>query len=287
MRKKLKYDIRNCIEIVLITIASFIIASFLNLISQNGLSLWNKKIYDKLWIYRIKNKRKIDPKIVHVDLNDSSLKNNKIIPTDREIYSDIIYVLNKARVKYIVFDIVFLDNNNDEKDKTLIESVKRFDNAILPIIPDIRENAAVSQSDPKSGKKFLIYPQVINEGNPIIAKELITSFAALNESAKNSGHILVESDDDGVLRKIPLLVKYKDGYLPTLSLKIALDYLKVNDKNIMIKFGEYILLKGAKLPNGNMEDIKIPINNRGETYINYLGLWNDTFSHYSFETILS
>ena len=52
-------------------------------------------------------------------------------------------------------------------------------------------------------------------------------------STSNIGMINVLRADDGVLRKMPLVLKYKDGYYPQLGFKIALDYLGLKDKKIL------------------------------------------------------
>jgi cytidylate kinase len=64
------------------------------------------------------------------------------------------------------------------------------------------------------------------------------------------------------------------------------DYLEVLPEQIEIFFGKNIVLHDASLPNGQKEDIKIPIDKKGRMVINFAGPWSDSYTHYSFESIL-
>jgi HD-GYP domain-containing protein (c-di-GMP phosphodiesterase class II) len=93
-------------------------------------------------------------------------------------------------------------------------------------------------------------------------------------------------DMDGVIRRIPLIYKYHNSYIFSLTFRVVCDYLKINYNEIEIFFGRYILLKNAEFPNGLKKDIKIPIDQEGNMMINFVGTWNDSFFHYDFSQLI-
>ena len=111
------------------------------------------------------------------------------------------------------------------------------------------------------------------------------------EMEKNAPFKAVDTDND----KKPdlyyyIVKKYKDNFLPSITLSLALDYFNKKLSDIEVVLGEYILipdprkfnletqkwepyvLKRADGKIADINEIKIPINERGHMLINFMGI---------------
>ena len=83
---------------------------------------------------------------------------------------------------------------------------------------------------------------------------------------------------DGVLRFVPLFIKYKDNIFPHIVIASILDLYK--PKKISFDPGKYLILHNTNV-YGQFQDIRIPIDENGTTFINWVGRWQDTYRHVS------
>ena len=99
----------------------------------------------------------------------------------------------------------------------------------------------------------------------------------LCEAAENSGFFNVFPDSDGVIRWLPLLMKFRDDYYASMELSILARYL---DSSMPVPtFAEY------GVDHIRIGGIEIPTDEGGKLLINYLGPAK-TFPHYSVSDIL-
>ncbi|GJL77954.1 MAG: adenylate/guanylate cyclase domain-containing protein [Nitrospinaceae bacterium] len=107
----------------------------------------------------------------------------------------------------------------------------------------------------------------------------------LSESARSQGYISFDIEPDGSMRRLPIIVKYLDKasnreyFFPPMSVRVLERYLK---GALLFRVGEF----GAEkvLFNGT-ESIEVPINEKGEMLVNFLGA-RGTFPHISIVDIL-
>lgn len=105
---------------------------------------------------------------------------------------------------------------------------------------------------------------------------------AYSAAAAGSGFINADPDIDGVTRKVPLFVRYRDRILPQLTIAALLDRLDVRG----VEIGKNkVTLKNARFHPG-IKDIVIPVDNQGMMIINWTGLWGRTFKHVPYYLIL-
>ena len=98
------------------------------------------------------------------------------------------------------------------------------------------------------------------------------------EAVKGGGFLNGIPHQDGVLRFVPLFIKYKSNIFPHIAIASILDLYK--PEKISFEPGKYLMLHKANV-NGKLEDIRIPIDKQGTTLINWTGRWQDTFRHVS------
>jgi adenylate cyclase len=107
----------------------------------------------------------------------------------------------------------------------------------------------------------------------------------LSKSASSAGYFNFDTDSDGTLRKLPLIVKYldkatdKNYFFPPLSMRVLERYL---EGSLLVRVGE---LGAEKVILDAAEPIEIPINSSGELFVNFLGS-GGTFPHISITDLL-
>lgn len=105
-----------------------------------------------------------------------------------------------------------------------------------------------------------------------------SNLAIFTEAAASSGYYTLRSDQDGVLRWMPLAIQYGEDIFPPLSVLTAWHYL--GRPQLTVKVGRYGV-EGVQMGNRF-----IPTDESGQLLINYLGP-PKTFPHFSIGDILS
>lgn len=289
MKTDIKFFSKKSIVLASMILFFFILSHTLMLIFPRMISTIDAKLQDQLFRlrYAIKGKSRISPFIVHTVLNDATLTKYNLTLLDRKVYADLIDVFNSSGTKFIAFDILFQHQAKELDDNLLVEAAGRYNNVYFPVIlypVDFRDTE--NHQNKTNTDNLTWHPTVKGKGRPHITGLIVTPFPGLAESAKGLGHVNINSDPDGVTRRVPLVYKYESGYIPSLPFRMICDYLDVSPLNIEIVFGKHILLKGARFRGNNKKNIKIPVNNKGEVRINYIAPWQDSFYEYSAEELL-
>jgi|GEM_PF-5049286 len=201
--------------------------------------------------FRLCSKNSKSPDIVLITIDDATLKAMGY-PLSRDLYSLLIDALSETRPKAIGFDILFTDpsRDNPKYDSLLALKTEEIGNICYAIGFGIKD-----------------------EEKGIYGEKIFPLLPQLEKSAKSLGHINILPDIDGVVRKIPLFITYRGKPYYSLALQVVADYLDVPKNKIRIT-DKYIILG----------DIKIPVNKRGETLINYTK--KVEFAKYSFLEVL-
>jgi adenylate cyclase len=251
---------------------------------------WNNRLNDGFFRlrYRIKGPEQILPAIGHVDLTDSVERELGMKGGERKDFARLVKILSVAGAGSIVFDIVFAEPGSPGGDQQLADASRRAGNVYLPAImrtEEYRKMAGIpSGSEPAA--RWLWHPKVIRQGDAVVAAASIVSYDALDAAARGVGSINWEPDADGQFRRMPLLVMFRDGFMPALALRAACDALHVDHRQIEISFGRHVRLPAARMPDGSLRDIDIPIDRAGRMIVNYAGPWDASFPLYSFTKIL-
>lgn len=175
-------------------------------------------------------------------------------PLSRDVYAKMVDYIEVQKPQSIAFDLMFVKSMKSalDEDKALVNVFKKYDNVYtamnlddqpedLRIPAKLPEALSVNIKDNSSGKVDLGYLEYSN---------CRTVIEEILNSTSNIGMINVLRADDGVLRKMPLFLKYQDKYYPQLGLKVALNALGVkNQKDFTVdKKGNLVLSNGKKIP---------------------------------------
>lgn len=205
--------------------------------------------------------------IVIVAIDDATyeyiLDNYGEWPLPRDTYAKVINYLEQQSPRSIVFDLMFVKSikSSNGADEMLINSFQKYNNIftsmnfdnqsedlrIPPELPDklslnIQNNSKIDFSQLTFSNCRKILQGIIN-------------------ATSNIGIINVSRSDDGILRKMPLVVKYKDKFYPQLALKVGLNYLGETQQTFTID-------KHSDLHIG---DRKIYLDKDGSAILNWYG----------------
>ncbi len=260
------------------------------------LKTWNARFFDILFAKRSSSSLfapEYDDTVVHVNLDDTSIQQLQSYYLNRSHHAEIITNLANMGVSAQLHDVIFVAPTNRTDDAALLEAVKNSkdvyfglafrlsqnvkENVEEPLAPDIDSYMAESswKVQAKGDTKYFFLGQ----------RPLMT-FSELARASRGLGFLNLTADHDGIFRRIPLVVRYKDAYYPSVPFRLICDYLGVEQSEIIIEPGERITLLNPVKPGGKAsERIDIPIDKQGNMIINFIGPW-DRLKHYHFADVL-
>lgn len=205
--------------------------------------------------------------IVIVAIDDATyeyiLDNYGEWPLPRDTYANIINYLEQQSPRSIVFDLMFVKSlkSSTGADEALINSFKKYNNVFTSMNLD---NQSIDlRTPPDLPQKLTI--NITNNSKIDFSQLTFTNcrkiLQGIIDATSNIGIINVSRSDDGILRKMPLVVKYKDNYYPQLALKVGLNYLGENQTN-------YEIDKHSDLHIG---DRRIYLDKDGSAILNWYG----------------
>ena len=190
-------------------------------------------------------------------------------PLPRDVYVKIIDYLQTQNPQIIAFDLMFVKSfkSAPEADEALINSFKKYKNIYTAMNLDNQD---------KDLREPPILPRTLavsieNYSDIDFSSLTFTNCRSILEGILNStdnvGMINVSRADDGILRKMPLFVKYQENFYSELGLKVAIANKnlnstdKIDDKNFKIDY------KG----NLHLGDKKIFLDKDGSAILNWYG----------------
>lgn len=262
MFKKISY----AIGIIFFAIFTFIILKNANLSSFID-TVENRTFDLRQSILINEGNKKPSNDIVIVAIDDATyeyiLDNYGEWPLPRDTYANIINYLEQQSPRSIVFDLMFVKSlkSSTGADEALINSFKKYNNVFTSMNLD---NQSIDlRTPPNLPQKLTI--NITNNSKIDFSQLTFTNcrkiLQGIIDTTSNIGIINVSRSDDGILRKMPLVVKYKDNYYPQLALKVGLNYLGENQTN-------YEIDKHSDLHIG---DRRIYLDKDGSAILNWYG----------------
>jgi adenylate cyclase len=229
--------------------------------------------------------------VVVVDVDDASLNKEGRWPWPRAKLGRLVDELQAAGAVVIAFDMIF-----PQEESNIVEEVSKkletehlintsLDVTLKKIKPyfnnDLMFSTSMSDGDIVIGMSFLNRPGVTGKiPDPILKLETpeqkklgfinmqgvdgVNSVVA--SGAKNAGFINVFPDSDGIIRRVPLLLRYQDGVYPSLALEAVRVYLLGHIKIVTADYGGSQRIEGVQLNN-----YVIPTDSSGQVIIPFVG----------------
>jgi len=251
------------------------------------------------------HRHKIQTPIAIVDIDDKSLAAEGRWPWPRAKLADLIGRLQQEGAVVIAFDIIFPEKEANIADVVLqrLTDEKLLTPELLPVMQkiqpffddDARFSNSLAHIDTVLGISFL--PNTETEGEistPLFslsspaekslgfidAPGVIGNIAPLESVAHYTGFINVFPDDDGIIRRVPILIRYKNNLYPSLALETVRLYLLSTIKLITAHYNNQLRIEAVQIGNHI-----IPTDDRGQVIVPFRGR-SYTFPFYSAGQVL-
>jgi adenylate cyclase len=253
---------------------------------------WDARASDYLFRLRTRLQCPVMPcrdRVVHVDLTYSGLRRMGNRQLTRTQFARVVDNLAAFGVTAQLFDIVFALQTTPEDDAALVRAAKAagttyFGLVLLTEPPKVEFDEASQLDDFVRSAAWDVQMEGPAES---IAEGFapVPTFEALAKAARGVGFLNLAADGDGVFRRVPLIFRFRGRVFPSLSLRVACDYLGVPPHDVVVTPGRSIRLRGARLPGAaTATDVVIPIGRDGRYRVNYAGPW-EAFRHESLQGV--
>lgn len=189
-----------------------------------------------------------DSSIVLVAIDQKSLEffeeNAVSWPWPREFYGVMLQYLQKAGAKAVFFDIDFsaseierLEVNAEESINSFADAIDSSGNVVIAVsLNDVSESRNPNKILPKH-----LIDKTFNHSDIKQYNNAITPLLPFQKKAKRLGVVNIETDKDGIVRKVPSFYAINEKVLPSASLalyslleNIEMDKLKEVEENLLL-----------------------------------------------------
>ncbi len=248
-------------------------------------------------LFRLRSKLGLAPTydetIVHVTIEDRTRNQSAGFYIGRSEMAQVIANLDAAGIAGQFHDTIYATRQDRRADAALISATEQARRVYFGMaaglagaagLPAVEESAFADL--PALGATRW-YPEAAAGKELPVVRRLFSTFDELAASSRGIGYLDVDVDRDGIYRRHPLLARAGRGWIPSLALRVIVDFLEVDPAAIRVRAGHSIVLPDALRPGAaTREDIVIPIDGQGRMVINWIGP-HGTMTNYPFETIYS
>ena len=264
-----------------------------SLLQPGFFDTWNERLNDQFFLLKTHSAvfaPPYDGTVVHVDLNNTSLRALKDYHPTRAHYARVIHNLGAMNVAVQMCDIMFAGETSAENDRRLMDAARRSQDVVFGMA--FRLSAAAGRpggiEDPeardylrKTAWRLPVAPAAARFYHGV---DPLVTLVPLAELSLGTGYLTLLPDADGVIRRLSLIVRFEDWFYPSFALKSVCAFLGVPPEKIDLESGS-IILRDALRPGGaQRSNLAIPIDSRGCMRINFAGPWG-RMKHYNFSDI--
>jgi len=260
-----------------VSICVGMMVSIFNIYYPTVVKSFDNKLKDYMFIYR--GIEKDSESVVIIDIDEQSLKELGQWPWPRNKIAQVLENLTIAGIGVIGFDIVFAEVDQSSPHKVLndfnikVKDIPNYDhifNNVVSQTPTVLGYQFELENKKYIKKEDLNIPALIIEKNKthgedmlINAKGTILNHIELQDSAYTSGFFNNIPDDSGIVRSVPMVIRYDDQIYPSLALEIIRVSSGIN--KVFVNYSE------LGVENIQIGDFKIPTDRHGRLVVNYRG----------------
>ena len=238
----------------------------------------------------------------------------------RDKYSDVVNILSEYGASLIGFDVYFIepqtkliaeeqvlalsriDESNiaslfatADHDENFRQAIARADNVYLAqmiVVSDhliSHQEVAAKMKELTPDKSAAL--EIVRRNAPMLTVPPQEStiwrgytfeppLARLRDHARGFAYAQTKHDVDGGRRRYPVVYQYEDFLFPSIALLMVCDLVQIPIDAVQVTPGKDILLPDAKVGEGEVRDIRIPIDDYGNMNVNWAGRWDDTYAHF-------
>jgi adenylate cyclase len=257
----------------------------------------------ELWAYdarlRLFMPNTLDPRVVIVDIDEKSLNAEGRWPWSRDKLAVLVrQMFDKYKVRVVGFDMAFPEPDTSSGLKTLDAWAGGELKDNPEYIAMLRKERPSLDYDRIFAEEIAKYPVVLgfflggktdrsgvlppptfaekslSDKGWLFMHNLATGFSgnieALQKQATNAGHLYPSLDFDGITRRVPIFMRYGDGYYEAMAFAVTRTYLG----NVPAKVQVREPTRGSNLatiPYVDMGDLRVPLDERMSALIPYRG----------------
>jgi serine phosphatase RsbU (regulator of sigma subunit)/CHASE2 domain-containing sensor protein len=257
------------IRLLAVVVALFIIYGCFWLYPEK-FKTWNLYITDRLTTWQPRIHSSFAPYASPVRLIDA------IFYSTRSHHARLIRNLAAMKTSVLVIDFIFAEKVDSVEDDELIRATAEAGNVYFGMsfgsLPGPFTSDGIAPKPEAIAYLDATKWRLKVDGDPgklVAGNSPDITYAELSSVSKGLGFINMSPDADGILRRVPLLVRYRGGYYPSLPFRVVCDYLNVSPEQIIVKPGKAVILKRARTGSAAPTvDIVIPTDERGNMILN-------------------
>ena len=208
-------------------------------------------------------KSTVSQQVAVVNIDDETIRKQGQFPFPRGQYASIIANLYKHNAGLVVFNIFMPDSDRFGEDDKIADVLKEYP-VVLPQI-------ATSENTKTSYVPFRPGVSIIGEGEAgINYGNIYPNVRSINENAKSVGVVNVFPELDGVVRRVPMLIRANDQLYPSISLETL--RVAAGDPSFQVKVNDGSI-EAVRIPAFG----KIPTDNYGRIWVD----WSSKPAEYS------
>ncbi|MFK7863953.1 MAG: CHASE2 domain-containing protein [Pseudohongiellaceae bacterium] len=272
-------------------------------------------VYDQRMTLAPKPEKNPDNKIVIVDLDERSLQAEGQYPWNRIKVGQLTERLSDYGALVVGFDITFPEPDRGVRDLLAPVDLTELDPVFAQTLDDIENQidgdryfAAAMQGNtdvilainfnPQSSVAFNELPNSLVDLGAEQAQDVTVvdmqgftgNLKLLQDAASGSGSMNQQPDMDGVVRRVPLIIRYGTGLYPTLSLEMIRVYNFLESYELVTQdYGDVDVVTAVRIGKG-LGAFTIPTDGLGQVNVPYVGRSslnnNDHFPYISATDVL-
>jgi len=253
-------------------------------------------IYDQRLSIMPKAEKPADNKIVIVDLDERSLQAEGQFPWNRIKVGQLTEKLRDYGALVVGFDITFPEPDRNIRDLLAPIDLEKLDSSftstleeIEPIIDSDQYFARVMQSgidvvlainfNPQSTAAYNDLPPSILDISEAQAERITVqdmrgftgNISILQDAALGNGSMNQRPDMDGIVRRVPLVIRYGSSLYPTLSLEMFRVYNFLDVYEVITQpYGDLDVVTAVRVGRG-LGALEIPTDGFGQVTVPYVG----------------
>lgn len=233
--------------------------------------------YDLLFRH-VRSDEPVDERIVVFLVDDTSLAGIGAYPIPRSMHAELMRGLRTARVGAVAWDFIFdIPGAGDPAFAAAMRKVP----AVLALGAARLDPRAPPETDEalEAVRRFSVGSPLDMETWPAPEMRLtIQSIRRFLDAAAGAGHVATTVDEDGICRRVPLVIFAGGRILPSLGLAAAMSLLGVPSDDLAFDAGAVVI--GEKTLKERA--VRVPVDPEGNLLVSLAGDWFERIDHRSY-----
>ena len=208
--------------------------------------------------------------LIHINIDNYSKQQSGNALWEKASYAKLIQRIGNGNPGAIACDIMFVEWGDTKDNDLLIDSIIAAGSMVSPYLLEFSETSSAQPAP--SSMAIDINPKIEFGTAPQAAGVQVVPLNELLEQSAGLGFVNMIPDQDGVIRRVPMLAEL-DGFLvPSIFLQALTTFLDYDLENINpISKSQVILKNFPDGFDGKPRDLVVPLDGQGNLIVNLAG----------------